>query len=155
MAPVARIQNHSLNLPGIGNAVRAKLRLDCFSDICARDQKFSILLDQGKAQPTARTVDHDLAAAADKFERIHHGLEPDLRPGRRDFGGQPVKLGNIIDTQVIVTVYFDDLPIIRGQSPCSRQSDASGEQRNSKPTFHRYDHQWATVSNKHAYLKSG
>ena len=135
--------------------VRTKLRLDRFGDIRARDQKFSILLDQGEAQPTTRAVDHDLAAAADKFERIHHGLEPDLRPGRRHFGEQPIKPRDIIDTQVIVTVYFDDLPIIRGPRHCSRQSDANSEQRNSEPTFHRYDHPCAIVSNKHLYLKWG
>ena len=152
---MAGIQNHRLNLACVQNAVWTKLRLDRFGDIRARDQKFSILLDQGEAQPTARAVDHDLAAAADKFERIHHGLEPDLRPRRRHFGGQPVKPRDIIHTQVIVTVYFDDLPIIRGKCRRRCQSDEAGEQRDSEPTFHRYDHLCAMVSNKPAYLKSG
>ena len=52
--------------------------------IRAGDQVLSIVFDHGKTQPTARAVDHDLAAAADKFQRILHRLQFHLLAGSRD-----------------------------------------------------------------------
>src|SRR6266511_3975157 len=65
-----RIQNDSLNLANIWNTMRSHQWLDGLGHVSTRDEKFSIVFDRRKTQPTACAVDHRLAAATDKFQRI-------------------------------------------------------------------------------------
>src|SRR5207247_4974425 len=69
MTSVSRIQDDSLNIANVRHAMRANQRLNGVGYIGTRHKKFSVLLDEGKAQPTARSVEDDLSAAADELER--------------------------------------------------------------------------------------
>ena len=50
--------------------MRPHERLNGFGYVSARHQKFSVLLDHGKTQPTSRAVDHRFPAAADELQRV-------------------------------------------------------------------------------------
>ena len=112
MTAVSRIQNDRLNPANVHNPMRPHQRLDRFGDISSRHQKFPVLLDRWEAQPTSRAIDHRLAAAADKLKGIFDGLEPNLVPRTGDTRRQSVEARNVIGSQVIVTVYLDDLPLV-------------------------------------------
>src|SRR4029453_13876946 len=49
VAAVPRVQNYRSNFTCVGNAVRTHQRLDRLGHICARNQEFSIMLEQGEA----------------------------------------------------------------------------------------------------------
>src|SRR2546430_11216919 len=95
----------------VWNTMRAHQWLDRFCHISPRDQIFSVLLNQWEAQPTSRAIDHCLPAAAYKFQGVLDGIELAFLTCSGDAGGKSIKPGNIIDAQVIVAAYFNDLPI--------------------------------------------
>ena len=107
--------------------MRTHERLNCFGHVSARDQRFSVLFDHRKAQPTPRAVDHGFPAAADEFQRMIGCLRLYFRSGRDDFCGQVVKLGNVFHAQIIVPVYFDDLPF--GGSESHLRTKEPGKRR--------------------------
>ena len=127
-AAMSRVQDNRLDVADVWNAVWPHQRLDGFGHVRARHQKFSVLFDDGKTQPTAHAVDHGLTTAADKFQRILHRLELRFVTGGNDACRQTVKSRNIIDAQVIVSAYLDDLPIIGSECRRLRQNAASREQ---------------------------
>ena len=118
---MSRIQNDRLNPAHVRNAMGTHQRLDCFRHISARDQIFSVVLHHRKAQPTARAVDHCFPAAAHKFQRIFDSLETDFIARTSDAGGQSIKLRNILNGQIIVPAYFNDLPIAGSKCRCLRK----------------------------------
>jgi hypothetical protein len=62
------IENDRLNLTHVSNSVRPHERLDGFGQVSARHQRFSILFNHGKAQPTPSAIDHGFTAAANEFQ---------------------------------------------------------------------------------------
>jgi hypothetical protein len=111
MTTVPRIKNNRLNLPNIWNTVWPHKRLNGFGYVGARHQKFSILFNHGKAQPTSRAVDDGFPAAANKLQRMVSCVCLYFRSGGNDVCGQGVKLRNVVHAQIIVSAYLDDLPI--------------------------------------------
>src|SRR5436309_1675452 len=95
------IENYRFNLANVWNTMRAHQWLDGFGHVSARDQIFSVLLNQWEAQPTSRAIDHCLPAAAYKFQGVLEGIELTFLTCSGDAGGQSIKPGNIIDAQVI------------------------------------------------------
>ena len=91
--------------------MRPHERLNGFCHVSAGHQKLSALLDYRKAQPASSTIDHGLTAATHEFERMICSLRLYFCSGRNDFRRQSVKFRNIIDGQIIVSVYLDDLPL--------------------------------------------
>ena len=112
---MSRIQNDSLNLANILNTMRSHQWFNGLGYVRAGNQIFSILFDNRKAQPAARAVDHHLAAATDKFQRILRRIEFHFLGGSCDACRQSVKLRDVFDTQVVAATYFDNLPGIRGR----------------------------------------
>jgi hypothetical protein len=111
---VAGIQNDRLNLAHVWDSMRPHERLNGFGYVSARHQRFSIQFNHGKTQPTSSAINHGFTAAAHKLQRVIGCLCLYFRPGRDDFRRQSVKFRDVIDTQIIVPVYFDDLPFIGG-----------------------------------------
>ena len=103
-------------------------RLDRLRHVSARDKIFAVLLNQREAQPTARTVNHCLAAAAYKFERMLLRFEFHFVTCRRYACGHSIKLRDVVDGQVIVTAYFDDLPFAGSKCCYLRYGDADGDE---------------------------
>src|SRR5215472_1335129 len=110
VATVSGVQYNRLDLAYIWNTMRPHERLNGFCYVSAGHQKLPVLLYYRKAQPTSSTIDHRLAATANEFERMICGLRLYFCSGRNDFRRQSVKFRNIIDGQIIVSVYLDDLP---------------------------------------------
>jgi hypothetical protein len=110
---VAGIQNDRLNLAHVWNTVWPHERLNSFGYVSTRHERFSFLLDHGKAQPTSSAVNDGFPAAADELQRVISCICLYFRSGGDDFCGQAVKLGNVVHAQVIVPVYLDDLPLGR------------------------------------------
>src|ERR1043166_7113769 len=125
--------------------MRTNQRLDCFCDVRARHQIFPVLLDQWKAQPTARTVYHCLAAAADKFERILDCFESHFLTATNNAGGQSVKLRNIFNSQIIVTAHFDDIPFASGEHDCCCERNPGRKKYYIEPKSRCSDHRCASV----------
>src|SRR5207249_8762746 len=142
---MSRIQNDGLKPAYVRNAMGTHERLDCFRHISARDQIFSVLLHHREAQPTARAVDHCLSAAAHKFQRIFDGLETDFIACTSDAGGQSIKLRNVVNGQIIVPAYFNDLPIA-GSKSSLRESEGSADKHQGQPTLHQEEHACGIVS---------
>jgi len=111
MTTVPGIENDGLNLAHVRDSVRPQERLNGFGYVSPRHQRFSILFNHRKAQPTSSAIDDGFPAAADKFQRAICCLCLYFRPGRDDLCGQFVKLGNIVHAQIIVAIYFDYLPL--------------------------------------------
>src|SRR5882757_2511982 len=140
------IQNDSLNLANVLNTMRSYQWFNGLGYVCAGNEIFSILFDNRKTQPAARAIDHDLAAATDKFQRILHRLEFHFLAGSGDACRQSVKLRDVVDAQIIAATYFDNLPSIRGRCCFLRHRDGTGQERDREPTFHWEDHACAIVS---------
>ena len=111
VAAVPGVQNDRLNLAHVWDSVRPHERLNGFGYVSARHQRFSILFNHGKAQPTSSAIDDGFPAAADEFQRVISCVCLYFRSGRDDFCGQAVKLGNVVHAQIIVPIYFDYLPL--------------------------------------------
>jgi hypothetical protein len=110
VAAMPGVQDDRLDIAQICDSVRPHKWLNGFGQVSARHQKFSILFNHGKAQPTSSTIDDGFPAAADEFQRVISCVCLYFLSGRHDFCGQAVKLGNVFHAQIIVPVYFDYLP---------------------------------------------
>jgi hypothetical protein len=137
------IKNNRLNLAGVWNTMRPDQWFNRFGHVRARNQIFPSLFDYRKTEPTAGAVDHRLATAADKFQRILYRIRFYLLAGTSDARGQSVKLRDVLDAKLIATAYLDNLPSIR--AGC-RSCDGNGQERDCEPTFHWEDHACAIVS---------
>src|SRR5712671_4941630 len=134
MAAVPRIENNRLSLAHIWNTVWPHERLNSFGYVSARHERFSFLLDHGKAQPTSSAVNDGFPAAADELQRVISCVCLYFRSGGDDFCGQAVKLGNIVYAQVIVPVYLDDLPLGRSNRNRGCKGQASEDKRENRTT---------------------
>jgi hypothetical protein len=113
VAAVTGIQNDRLNLAHVWDSMRSHQRLNSFGYVSARHQRFSVVFNHGKTQPTSSTVNDGFPAAADELQRVISCVCLYFRSGGDDFCGQAVELGNVVYAQVIVPVYLDDLPFGR------------------------------------------
>ena len=134
--------------------MRPHKRLDGFGDVSARHQRFSILFNHGKTQPTSSAIDHGFTAAAHKLQRVIGCLCLYFRPGRDDFRRQAVKLRDVVHAQVIMPVYLDDLPLGGSNRNRGCKGQASEDKRENRTTLYWEGHACAMVS-KIAFTSSG
>src|SRR5207245_6265018 len=145
IAAVTRIQHNGLDPVKVRDSLRTELRLKRFRQVHARDEKFSLVFDDGEAKPIARAIDHNFAAIERELERSVYVLETNYPAAQRDAGRETVKLCDVIDAQIIMTADFDDLPIIRGKHRSGSQSNRNGKQREGEQTFRQHNHSCVTV----------
>src|SRR5205814_7024464 len=117
-----------------------------FGDVSSRHQRFSIQFNHGKTQPTSSAIDHGFTAAAHKLQRVIGCLCLYFRPGRNDFRRQTVKLRDVVDGQVIMPVYLDDLPLGGSNRNRGCKGQASEDKRENRTTLYWEGHACAMVS---------
>src|SRR5205823_12995695 len=140
MAAVAGLQHDRLNRAHVWDSMRPHERLDGFGYVSARHQRFSIQFNHGKPHPTSSAIDHGFTAAAHKLQRVIGCLCLYFRPGRDDFRRQAVKLRDVVDTQIIMPVYLDDLPLGGSNRNRGCKVQASEDKRENRTTLYWEGH---------------
>src|ERR1700704_5262703 len=102
--------------------LRTELRLDCLCEIDARNQKFSVLSDDGETKPVAHAVDDGFAAVERELKLIAAVIEDDGLAGGIEIAEEAVELSDVVGAQVIARTDFDNLPVLvrRRRGFCGR-----------------------------------
>jgi len=103
------IEHDCLHAAELWDHVRPQLRLERFGEIDSRDDDFPVVDEHREAQPIAHPVDQHFPAVDMKLHFVLAVVELHIFAvdGR---AGEAIELRNIIDTEKITAVDFDDLP---------------------------------------------